>query len=69
MHISLDIKNEFITQKILDFLSSFQKDELQIQTFDDTKANIKKESLSSFSGMWKDREINIDIIRESAWNK
>jgi hypothetical protein len=65
MHISLDIKNESTTQKILDFLSSFQKEDVQIKTFD----NSKKESLSSFAGMWKDRDIDINTIRESAWKK
>jgi hypothetical protein len=65
MRISLEIKNESVTQKILDFLSSFQKDELQIKTYDENK----KETLSSFSGMWKDKDIDISTIREAAWKK
>jgi hypothetical protein len=64
MQISLNIKNESISQKILDFLSSFKKEDIQIETIED-----KKESLSSFAGMWKDRDIDIHSIRESAWKK
>ena len=64
MQISLNIKNESISQKILDFLSSFKKEDIQIETTED-----KKESLSSFAGMWKDRDIDIHSIRESAWKK
>ncbi len=29
----------------------------------------KKESLSTFAGIWKDRDIDIHTIRESAWKK
>lgn len=61
MQISLNIKNESVGEKILDFLSSFQKEDVQIKTFEDSQT---KESLSSFSGMWKDREIDINTIRE-----
>ena len=67
MHISLNIKNESISQKILDFLSSFKKEDVQIETIDE--ASNKKDSLSTFSGMWKDRDIDLNIIRESAWKK
>ena len=65
MHISLDIKNESVTQKVLNFLSSFSKDDIQVKTSNDTE----KESLSSFSGIWKDRDIDINTIREAAWKK
>ncbi len=67
MQISLNIKNESISQKILDFLSSFQKEDIQIETIDEKQED--KESLASFAGMWKDRDININNIRESAWKK
>ncbi len=59
--------NESISQKILDYLSSFTKEELQIETIEDTAD--KKESLSTFAGIWKDRDIDIHTIRESAWKK
>lgn len=67
MHISVNIKNESISQKVLDFLSSFKKEDIQIETFDDN--SFQKDSLSSFAGMWKDRDINIETLRETAWKK
>jgi len=67
MQISLNIKDKSISKKILNFLSSFQKEDIEIKTFNDTKDT--QESISSFSGMWKNRDININTIRESAWKK
>jgi len=67
MQLSLHIKNESISKKVLDFLSSFKKEDIQIETIDEHEE--KNESLSSFAGMWKDRDINIETIRESAWKK
>jgi len=65
MHISLNIKNESLSQKILDFLSSFKQEDLEIETLPEEE----KGSFSEFSGMWKDRDIDIQTIRESAWKK
>ncbi|MBE0514356.1 hypothetical protein [Sulfurimonas sp.] len=67
MQISLNIKNESISQKVLEFLSSFKKEEIKIETIDDKP--FKEESLSSFVGMWKDRDITIETLREAAWKK
>ncbi len=67
MHISLNIKNESISQKVLEFLSSFKQEEIQIETIEDDST--QKESLSSFVGMWKDRDISIETLREAAWKK
>jgi len=67
MQISLNIKDETISKKILDFLSSFQKEDVEIETIDDNKE--KEDSISSFAGMWKDRDIDVNSIRESAWKK
>jgi len=64
MQISLDIKNESISHKVLNFLSSFTKDEIEIKTVND-----RKELFSEFSGMWKDKDIDIDSLREIAWKK
>ena len=65
MHISLNIKNESLSQKILEFLSSFKKEDVEVQTLPDEK----RISFSEFSGLWKDRDIDIETIRESAWKK
>lgn len=67
MQISLNIKNESISQKVLEFLSSFKKEDIKIETIDDK--HCKEESLSSFAGMWKDRDITIETLREAAWKK
>ncbi|MDP2894756.1 MAG: hypothetical protein Q8N78_10375 [Sulfurimonas sp.] len=67
MQISLNIKNESISQRVLEFLSSFKKEDIQIETIDDKP--LKKDSLSSFAGMWKDRDITIESLREAAWKK
>ena len=67
MHISVNIKNESISKKVLDFLSSFKKEDIQIETFEESSS--QKDSLSSFAGMWKDRDINIETLREAAWKK
>jgi len=69
MQILLNIQNESVSQKILDFLSnSFKKDDVSIKTLDDTTAD-KEHQFSEFSGLWKNRDINIESIRESAWKK
>jgi len=65
MQISLDIKNETISKKILDFLASFSKEDIQIKKIEAEE----KESINSFSGMWKDREIDLEKLREEAWKK
>ena len=65
MHISLNIKNESVSHKILEFLSYFKKEDVEIQTLSDEK----KGSFSEFSGLWKDRDIDIKTLRESAWKK
>ena len=67
MQISLHIKDESISKKILDFLASFQKEDIQIETIDEKQE--EKNSLASFAGMWKDRDIDINTIRESAWKR
>lgn len=68
MHISLNIKNESVSQKILDFLSSFTKEDIDVKTIDDSK-EMKQNSFSEFSGIWKDRDVDLNKIREAAWKK
>ncbi len=64
MQISLDIKNDSISKKVLNFLSSFTQEEIEVKTTKDTT-----KSFSEFSGMWKDKDITIDTLREVAWKK
>jgi hypothetical protein len=69
MQILLNVQNESVSQKILDFLAtSFKKNDVSIQTLEDTTIE-KKHQFSEFSGLWKNRDINIESIRESAWKK
>jgi len=58
MQISLNIRNESISQKVLAFLSSFAKDEIEIKTLEENK-----KIFSEFSGMWKDGDIELEIFR------
>ena len=51
MQILLDIQNESVSKKILDFLStSFQKSDVSIKTLED-KSITKKHQFSEFSGL------------------
>ena len=69
MQILLDVQNESVSKKILDFLStSFQKSDVSVKTIENTDT-VMKHQFSEFSGLWKDRDINIESIRESAWKK
>ena len=72
MTITLNIHNEQLFDKILWFLNRFQNDGLEIITHDkDSTQKDEKEPLenkfSQFSGMWENREITQDSIREQAW--
>jgi len=72
MTITLNIHNEQLFDKILWFLNRFQNDGLEIITHDkDSNQKDEKEPLenkfSEFSGMWENREITQESIREQAW--
>ena len=72
MTITLNIHNEQLFDKILWFLNRFQNDGLEIITHNkDTNQKDEKEPLenkfSQFSGMWENREITQESIREQAW--
>jgi len=70
MTITLNIQNEQLFDKILWLLSRFKNDGLEIIT--DIQKNIStptksKNKFSEFSGIWKDRDITQESIREQAW--
>ena len=72
MTITLNIHNEQLFDKILWFLNRFKNDGLEIIThYQDSNISDKKEpqehKFSQFSGMWKDRDITQESIREQAW--
>jgi len=69
MQILLNIQKESVSQKILDFLStSLKKNDVSIKVIDDENIDVKNQ-FSEFSGLWENRDINIESIRESAWKK
>ena len=69
MQILLNVQNESVSQKILDFLStSLKKNDVSIKVIDDENIDAKNQ-FSEFSGLWENRDINIESIRESAWKK
>ena len=70
MTITLNIQNEQLFDKILWLLSRFKNDGLEIIT--DIQKNIStptepKNKFSEFAGIWKDRDITQESIREQAW--
>jgi len=69
MQILLNVQNESVSQKILDFLStSLKKNDVSVKVIDDKNIDVKNQ-FSEFSGLWENRDINIESIRESAWKK
>jgi len=70
MTITLNISNEQLFDKILWFLNRFKNDGLEIITHSRKPIQHQEEpknSFSEFSGMWKDRDITQESIREQAW--
>ncbi|MBU1667312.1 hypothetical protein KKC13_02770 [bacterium] len=73
MTITLNIHNEQLFDKILWLLNRFKNDGLEIITSkkeqDKSTPTLTQNGLdlSSFSGMWKEREISQESIREKAW--
>jgi hypothetical protein len=70
MTITLNIQNEQLFDRILWLLSRFKNDGLEIIT--DIQKNIStptepKNKFSEFAGIWKDRDITQESIREQAW--
>ena len=70
MTITLNIQNEQLFDKIMWLLSRFKNDGLEIIT--DIQKNIStpiepKNTFSEFAGIWKDRDITQESIREQAW--
>jgi len=68
MQILLNVQNSSVSQKILDFIAtSFKKNDVSVKTIEDTVD--KEHQFAEFSGLWENRDINIESIRESAWKK
>jgi len=70
MQLTIEIPNEQLFDKIVWLLNAFKSEGLKIITHNQA-SNINheepKNQFSEFSGMWKDRDITQESIREQAW--
>jgi len=67
MVVTLNIKNEIKAINFLNFIKTL--DYIEVKEFKNEPNNINKNDLKQFIGMWKDRDISINDIREKAWKK
>jgi len=70
MTITLNIHNEQLFDKILWLLNRFKNDGLEIITHNRKNTSNNDESqnkFSEFAGIWKDRDITQESLREQAW--
>ncbi|MDD2698822.1 MAG: hypothetical protein PHF17_08490 [Arcobacteraceae bacterium] len=68
MLITLDIKNESMKDSFLNFIKTLDYVDIK-QSTDDEKIEHQssKDKFKEFSGMWQDRNINQETLREKAW--
>ncbi len=68
MLITLDIKNENKKESFLNFLATLDYIEIKSQEKIPLKDdNSKKNKFSDFAGLWENKNIDIQTIREKAW--
>ena len=71
MQLTIEIPNEQLFDKIVWLLNAFKSEGLKIITHNRTpiinQEKPPKNQFSEFSGMWKDRDITQESIREQAW--
>ena len=65
MLITLDIKNESKKESFLNFLSTLDYIEIKSQE-EEKQPNSKKDKFNEFAGLWENKDINIQTIREKA---
>ena len=66
MLITLDIKNESKKESFLNFLSTLDYIEIKSQE-EEKKPSSKKDKFNEFAGLWENKNIDIQTIREKAW--
>ncbi len=72
MLVILDIKNESMKDRFLNFISTLDYVDIKSNSMDLDISNDKspkKDKIDQFAGMWKDRDITIKSIRDKAWAK
>ncbi|QKE27798.1 hypothetical protein AACT_0592 [Arcobacter acticola] len=66
MLITLDIKNESKKESFLNFLSTLDYIEIKSQE-EEKQPNSKKDKFNEFAGLWENKNIDLQTIREKAW--
>ena len=66
MLITLDIKNESKKESFINFLSTLDYIEIKSQE-EEKKPNSKKDKFNEFAGLWENKNIDLQTIREKAW--
>lgn len=66
MLITLDIKNESKKESFLNFLSTLDYIEIKSQE-EQKKPSSKKDKFNEFAGLWENKNIDLQTIREKAW--
>ena len=67
MLVTLNIKDESRKDKFLNFIKTL--DYIDIAQKQEDHIKVKNDKFKEFAGLWKDRDIDIKTIRESAWKK
>ena len=66
MLITLDIKNESKKESFLNFLSTLDYIEIKSQE-EEKQTNSKKDKFNEGAGLWENKNIDLQTIREKAW--
>ena len=66
MLITLDIKNESKKESFLNFLSTLDYIEIKSQE-EEKQPNSNKDKFNEFAGLWENKNIDLQTIREKAW--
>lgn len=64
----LDIKNESKIDSFLNFIKTLDYVDIKLDKKEFKKID-KNNTIKDFSGLWKDRDIDIDTLREKAWRR
>ena len=70
MIVTLDIKNESMQDSFLNFVKTLDYIDIkEEQPLIKEKNYNNKNKFSEFSGMWQNRDENLESIREKAWKR
>ena len=69
MLVTLDIKNESKIDEFLNFIATIDYIDIKSKFQIPTKQKRQKNNLMEFAGMWQDRKIDINTLRQEAWKR